>query len=324
MAQRRTERLLNLVICLLSTRRYLSKEEIRDSVEGYSEGQDAFERAFERDKEELRELGIPLEIGSNDPLFDDEVGYRIRRDAYELPPIALSPDEMAVLGLAARFWQRVSLSEPSGRGLMKLKAAATEPATELIGIEPRVVQEDPNFAPMWAAVGERRVVEFDYRKPDGSVARRTLEPWGLVSWHGRWYVVGHDRERGAERVFRLGRVEGAIAPVGRASAFNPPEALDLRATVRAFEGSAPDRLARLHVRPGAGVGLRRYATRESAGGPGEWDTLDVPYRDRAWLVEEVLGYGADVVVLEPADVRQLTRERLAAVAAAAPASGGRW
>ena len=315
MAQRRTERLLNLVICLLSTRRYLSKEEIRDSVEGYSEGQDAFERAFERDKEELRELGIPLEIGSNDPLFDDEVGYRIRRDAYELPPIALSPDEMAVLGLAARFWQRVSLAEPSGRGLIKLKATATEPATELIGIEPRVVRDDPSFAPMWAAVGERRAVEFDYHKPDGSVARRTLEPWGLVSWHGRWYVVGHDRAREAERVFRLGRIEGDIKPVGRAGAFTPPADLDLRATVRAFEGTAPDRVAELLVRPGTGVGLRRHASGETPGSDGGWDTLDVPYRDTTWLIEEVLGYGADAVILEPAEARELIQQRLAAVAA---------
>ena len=153
-AARRTERLLNLVICLLSTRRYLTKEEIRRSVEGYSEGQDAFERAFERDKEELRELGIPLEIGSNDPLFDDEAGYRIRRDAYELPPISLAPDEMAVVGLAARFWQQASLAEASSRALLKLKAQhpADAVAEDLLGIEPRLVRDEPGFEGLWQAV----------------------------------------------------------------------------------------------------------------------------------------------------------------------------
>jgi proteasome accessory factor B len=322
MAQRRTERLLNLVICLLSTRRYLTKEEIRASVEGYSEGQDAFERAFERDKEELRELGIPLEIGSNDPLFDDEIGYRIRRDAYELPPIALDADEIAVLGLAARFWQRVTLADASSRALVKLKSTATEPAAELVGIEPLVVRDERGFDVLWDAVNDRRVVEFDYRTRDGSTSRRTLEPWGLVSWHGRWYVVGHDRGRDAERVFRLGRVQGEITPVGKPGAFDPPQNLDLRAAVREFEGPMPDRgTAELLVRAGSGVGLRRRATPAPADGvaPTGWDRLLVPYRDDYALAEEVLGYGADVVVVAPAEVRRLVRERLAAVAAAHPA-----
>jgi proteasome accessory factor B len=328
MAQRRTERLLNLVICLLSTRRYLTKEEIRASVEGYSEGQDAFERAFERDKEELRELGIPLEIGSNDPLFDDEIGYRIRRDAYELPPIALDADEIAVLGLAARFWQRVTLADASSRALVKLKSTATEPAAELVGIEPLVVRDERGFDVLWEAVNDRCVVEFDYRTRDGSISRRTLEPWGLVSWHGRWYVVGHDRGRDAERVFRLGRVQGEITPVGKPGAFDPPAKLDLRAAVREFEGPQPDRgTAELLVRSGAGVGLRRRATHAPAASDGAapdgWDRLLVPYRDDFALAEEVLGYGPDVVVLAPAEVRRLVRERLAAVAQPAGAEAAR-
>jgi len=173
MASRRTERLLNLVICLLSTRRFLTRDEIRRAVAGYGDGQEAFERAFERDKEELRELGIPLEIGSNDPLFDDEAGYRIRRDAYALPPIELAADEMAVLGLAARFWQQASLADSSGRALLKLKAGGLEAGgsglsagdlrDELVGIEPRLVRDEPGFADMWHAVTARQAVEFGYR-----------------------------------------------------------------------------------------------------------------------------------------------------------------
>src|ERR1700754_4532998 len=90
-AARRAERLVNLVICLLSTRQFLTAERIRDAVPGYeaSDGSkatdEAFKRMFERDKAELRDVGIPLETGRNSH-FDTEDGYRIMQREYELPP----------------------------------------------------------------------------------------------------------------------------------------------------------------------------------------------------------------------------------------------
>lgn len=313
-AARRTERLLNLVICLLSTRRYLSKEEIRRSVEGYSEGQEAFERAFERDKEELRELGIPLEIGSNDPLFDDEAGYRIRRDAYELPPISLAPDEMAVVGLAARFWQQASLAEASSRALLKLKAQlpGDAAAEDLLGIEPRLVRDEPGFDGLWKAVQELRAVEFDYRTRDGTPSRRHLEPWGMVAWHGRWYVVGHDRDREDVRVFRVGRITSDIVATGRPGDVEVPRDTDLRAIVHAFEDAAPSGVARVSVAAGAGGGLRRQAVGEPTPDPDHegWVLLDVPFRDIGSLVDDVVGYGPNAVVVAPAEAREAARDRL--------------
>ena len=120
MSKRKTERLLGLVVCLLSTRRYLTADQIREAVPGYPEQDDLFKRMFERDKEDLRELGVPLETGLNHP-FDDDAGYRIRRQAYELPELRLEPDEAAVLGLAARVWQRAELA---GRGRGRAAQAA--------------------------------------------------------------------------------------------------------------------------------------------------------------------------------------------------------
>lgn len=316
MTARRTERLLNLVICLLSTRRYLSKEEIRRSVEGYGAGQDAFERSFERDKEELRELGIPLEVGSNEPLFEDELGYRIRRDAYALPPIELEADEMAVLGLAARFWQQASLADSTSRALLKLKAGGAGDLTdELVGIEPRLVRDEPGFGALWQAVTERRAVEFDYRPRRGPLARRHLEPWGIVAWRGRWYVVGYDRDRDAERVFRVGRIEGAVTSVGEPGAVDVPPDIDLRAMVRSFEGDAPPVVARIRVRGASGGGLRRQSLGAPEPDPHHdgWSVLEVPFRDSYALVEDVLAYGPDVVVLDPPEARELVRARLAAV-----------
>lgn len=323
MASRRTERLLNLVICLLSTRRYLTKEEIRRSVAGYGDSQEAFERAFERDKEELRELGIPLEIGSDDPLFDDEAGYRIRRDAYALPPIELAADEMAVVGLAARFWQQASLADPSNRALLKLKAGgAAEAPDELVGIEPRLVRDEPGFAEVWEAVSHRQAVEFDYRPRRGALARRHVEPWGMVAWHGRWYFAGFDRDRGAERVFRLGRVEGAVVRRGPTEAFDVPAEVDLRAMVRSFADSTPTVVARIRLRGSAGGGLRRQASGPARPDPDHegWSIVEVPFRDTWSLVEDVLAYGADAVLLDPPEARELARTRLATVAERAQVS----
>ena len=196
MSRRKTERLLSLVVCLLSTQRYLTATQIRAAVPGYPESFDAFKRMFERDKEELRELGIPLDMGTN-AAFDDEVGYRIPRQAYELPDIRLEPDEAAVLAVAARVWHRAELAGAAAGALLKLRAAGVDAEeTAQPGIEPRLQAGEAAFAPLWEAVRDRRPVTFRYRAAGRSEAQqRELEPWGVVNRHGRWYVAGHDRAR---------------------------------------------------------------------------------------------------------------------------------
>ena len=123
MSKRRTERLLSIVVLLLSSRRYLTAEQIRASVSGYPDAGESFKRMFERDKEELRELGIPLETGKSSA-FDDEIGYRIRRQDYELPEIHLTPDEAAALGIASRVWQSAELAGAAAGATLKLRAAS--------------------------------------------------------------------------------------------------------------------------------------------------------------------------------------------------------
>ena len=142
---------MNLVICLLVSRGYVPKSKIRQVVGGYGDQSDeAFERMFERDKEELRELGIPIETGSNDPGGDEEPGYSIRRQEFELPEVRLEPDEAAALGLAARVWQHASLAEATSRAVLKLRAAGVDTDTApLAAVEPRVAVEEPAFWPLW-------------------------------------------------------------------------------------------------------------------------------------------------------------------------------
>ncbi|MBA8795251.1 proteasome accessory factor B [Friedmanniella endophytica] len=321
MAPRKTERILNLTICLLVTRQYLPKSRIREIVEGYHGLSDAaFERTFERDKDELRRLGIDVQVGTWDAYFDDEQGYRIERSAFELPPIELDAEEAAVVGVAARAWQHVSLASSTRSALAKLRAAGVEPDTgQLAGLEPSLAANEPAFEPLWRAVLDRERVSFTYRSGE----TRTLEPWGITSFHGHWYVVGHDTDRDATRMFRLSRMRDVPRAVSKPGAFAVPDDLDLRALARALRPDEPTARALLALRAGKVPTLRRGgepATPSSADGPHfpvpeGFDLVSVGYADLHTLAEDVARYAADVVVVAPAELRDAVVARLRAVAA---------
>ena len=316
MTARKTERLLNLVICLLATRRYLTVQQIREAVPGYDAhdtpaGEEAFRRMFERDKEELRELGVPLETGSNS--YDGDQGYRIAKRDYALPEIALEPDEAAALGLAARLWQSAPLAAATGSALQKLRAAGVETPVDRGALEPRVGASEPAFQSCWNAVRDGRAVRFDYRasgRPEPEP--RDVEPWGVVSWRGRWYLVGHDTARDAGRVFRLSRIVGAVTLYGEPGAVVVPEGTDLRAMVARLAADAPRTAARVRLRAGAGWELRREGTLVE---PGDgWDIVEVGYSDPERFADRVTGFGADAVVLSPAEAIDAVVRRLRALA----------
>jgi proteasome accessory factor B len=310
----RTERLVNLVICLLSTRRFLTAAQIAATVPGYEHDPDdakdheAFQRKFERDKAELRDLGVPLETGTAS-IFDTEPGYRIARREYALPDIPLAPDEAAAVGIAARLWQHAGLAAAASSGLAKLRAAGidVDPHATL-GVQP-VVTVDPAFEPLTAAVRTRQAVTFDYRVPeDDAASTRRLQPWGAVCWRGRWYVVGHDLGREAPRCFRMSRIVGPVRRIGRPGAYEPP-AVDLISYVARWYGPVerPGR-ATVLLRPGKAAGIRRWAENVVSGEDGDRATLT--YSDAEGLAHWLVGYGADVLVLDPPEVRDHVTARL--------------
>ncbi|MGH3745402.1 MAG: helix-turn-helix transcriptional regulator [Mycobacteriales bacterium] len=315
MPQGKSERLVNLTMALMATSRFVTVEEISRLVDGYDPpGGDvtdaAFRRMFERDKEQLRELGIPVETGPVDPLYGDDLGYRIRRSDYALPPLQLEPDEAAALGLAARFWSSAELASASASALRKLAAGGVDAVTP-VGFEARVDAADPAFAPLTEAVRARRAVTFPYRRPGADETRRRLEPWGVVSRRRNWYVVGLDRDRGAERVFRLSRITGPVEFDGDPGAYPIPDGVDLRAAVSDAAPSEPTATARIRLAGGVGTRLRRRGT--VAG-----DVLELPYADDERLAEELLGYGPGAVVLEPPSLRDEVVRRLRALVGSAP------
>src|ERR687889_346743 len=242
MAAKRAERLVNLVIALLSTRQYLTAARIRATVPGYEhdDGTDradeAFKRMFERDKADLREMGVPLETGRTS-VFDTEDGYRIARADYELPEITLTGEEAAAVGLA-------------------------------LPIQPRLDAGEPAFEACYAAARDRRALRFDYRRPnEDAPTRRHVQPWGVVAWHGRWYLGGLDLDRQRPRVFRLSRVVGTPKAVGPAGPFEPPEDVDLAQMVAGQVGGQ-EHVVVVRVRPGTAIGLRRHATSLGPAGDG--------------------------------------------------------
>ncbi|WAL63313.1 WYL domain-containing protein [Amycolatopsis cynarae] len=322
MSTARAERLVNLVLALLSTRQYLTADRIRGIVPGYADAasDEAFSRMFERDKTELRELGIPLEIGRNS-VFDGIDGYRIARRDYELGEIELAPDEAAAVGLAVRLWDSPELTGQAQGALVKLRAAGVEVDHGAPPLVESRVRTEPAFSPLLAAVQQRQAVRFDYRR-SGSAERltRILEPWGVVSWRARWYVVGHDRDRRATRCFRLSRIVGEVRTVGRPGEVERPEEVNLLEFVAGSSQSdaeqSPVATAKLWIADRRAAGVRRRARLTGRltvdGVAGDLAELELYYPESA--ADWIAGHGPDVLVLEPDVLAKAVRERLSAVA----------
>lgn len=314
----KTERLLNLVICLLYTRQPLAKQQIRAAVPQYAEvaSDESFDRMFERDKDELRDLGIPLRTEAVDALFDDETGYRIDQREYALPEITFEADELTVLGLAARTWQQASLGGPAAQAMRKLRAQdVTRDEASVLALEPRVRTTEAAFEPMKNAALRHQEVRFGYRKGRGAPEERRLQPWAVTSWHGHWYATGFDLDRDAPRVFRLSRVVGAVRTTGRPGAYAVPDDHDAVAMIAASTDAGSTTRARLQVRAGAGNTLRRSAT-DVRRVDDDWDELTVERADLGALVAEVCGFGPAVLALDPPELVEQVAARLDAVVAA--------
>jgi proteasome accessory factor B len=308
----KTERLMGLLIMLLVQRRHVDKRRIREQL--YPDlGDDAFERKFDRDKEELRSLGVPIEVATLDPYFGDEVGYRVRPDAFALPEISLDADEAAVLGLAGKVWEHARLARATTDAVRKLAAQGLEvDAAALDLVQPRIGAEEPAFPAFWEATATRTPLRFTYSRGGGPPAERHLEPWGVLRFSGRWYAVGFDTDREAERVFRLSRVSGEPRPDGEPGSYRVPPGTDVAAVARSLARPAPAEPAEVLVRERTCHQLRRMAATVAPGvrGPDDrtaWDRLELPRDD---VAAEVLACGGAAYVVSPAALRDDVVTRL--------------
>lgn len=300
---------MNLTICLLMARRFVEREHIRELVEGYHDlSQQAFERTFERDKEELRALGVPVETGSNDPLFPDEVGYRIRRRDFELPPLEFDTAELAALGVASGVWDSARLADSATTAVAKLRASGLDPdAGRVASFAPNVGAHEPGFEALWQATLEQRPVAFRYRGVD-----RVVEPWRLTSRKGAWYLVGYDRTRREGRSFKVSRIDGETRPSGRPGTVTRPDAAVVAAHLRSLDAPRPT-AAIVAVRDGAAGELVRFATPSDAAAPDGFSPWRVELGQDA--AGDLAWYAPDVLVLDPPELLAAVRRHLEAVAA---------
>jgi proteasome accessory factor B len=294
-APSRVERVLNLLALLLDTRRALTREEIVHDVAGYPPQITAYRRAFERDKETLRGMGVPL---TTESIGDGaELGYRVRPEDYYLPDLGLDAEEAAALRVAV---SAVSLGSHAGEGaLLKLGGLADEAVAPIASLPIA-----PALATLFEGFRSRAVVRFTHRD-----RLRTVEPWGLSSKRGHWYVVGFDRDRGALRAFRADRIEGDVE-VGEPDGFEvpvdfrPDDHVESRAWLL---GEDPTVTVRVRVDAahadamltelGSDAGIDVDAS-DDAG-----TVIEVAVTNRAAFRSFVLGFLEHAEVLEPPDVR---------------------
>ena len=209
MAMAKTERLITLMNALLGAPRAVTASDLRRRVPGYPDEDTSFKRAFERDKDDLREMGVPLLVETVPGTDPPQTGYRIRPADYELRDPGLEPDELEALNLAAAVVG--STGGMGQRALFKLGGTVAD-------IEPTAqIPADPALVAAFTGVAERRTLTFRYRDRP-----RTINPYRLEFLRGRWYLNGFDHGRMEERWYRMSRVEGEVTVSDKAGVFDRP------------------------------------------------------------------------------------------------------
>lgn len=292
----KVERLVNLTIALLEARRPITFAELKRRTRYYDQDDpESARRMFERDKKLLRSLGVPIE--THELAFSDEVGYRVPRPAYELPDADLTPGEVAALGLALE----ASGADTSRLSLAKLAARAPDPDDHEPITHTRLTLAADPVDPVAEAVATCTPLLFDYRTAAGRVQLRRVHPHAIAHRRGAWYLIAHDLDRDALRVFRLDRVRGAVRPDGDPGSYEHPDDLDVAGLVAGPEGERVE--VEIAAQDRARFELVRRGAVPSDASDDDRRILRIPeldeLRDRAWL----LGFGADVEVLAPAALR---------------------
>ena len=296
----KTDRLLNLVALLRDTTRPVPAERIHREVAGYPEGLEAFRRAFSRDKEVLREMGVPLVLEPLREVDGSGEGYRIPAEQYELADLNFADAELEALHVAATL-VRVGEAD-AGSALWKLGGAVGSGANELahFGLDSSVLA-------VFDALGRGSDVAFTYRGE-----QRQIQPTGLRLNRGRWYVAGFDRERLAERLFRTDRIDGDVAVVAAPAVATRHAGL----VPTDDDTAAADEWARVWISPlhawrvERDLGPNAIERRDDDGAV----VLRLQVGSPEWLRNWVLGFGEHAELLEPASLRDEMRSWLADLA----------
>ena len=303
---RRIERLINLIAALLDVGRPMTAEEIRNRIAGYEQTSiEAFRRAFERDKEALRAMGIPLELVPTDPFAEQADGYIIPRDKYYLPDIDFEPDELAALRIAADA--ALGAGEEAGIGLLKLGAG--DPPSHVgggrVAWSSDVAAERESLETVYSALLERHPVTFEYETAGGNSGRREVRPYGLVQRRGHWYLVGLDGSSRDVRTFRMSRVRPPVET--DLSSYEIPEGFNAADHVvrEGWEAGTESVTARVRFDPSLSWwvehNLPGYETTRSATGGVD---VELPVSNPGAFVSWLLEFGDAVTIVAPESLRE--------------------
>ena len=296
MSSQKTERLINLTLALLASKRYLSKAEILRNIPGYEGSPETKERMFERDKDDLRSLGIQIDVNNFDPLFEDEQGYLIKSDSFQFAENEFTKEELLLLTMAANLWHDSAVEIDSQNALLKIQSLSGPVENDMTTTPTLRITEDWQLlVSIFTAVQNKQILEFSYRGK-----KRQVNPYGLYSSNGFWYLIAF--EINVIKSFKLVRIEGEVDLIGEKDAFEKPDNFNVGNFLKE-KSNLVSLVSKLQVRKGAALSLRNKFTVKDL--DSEWDLMDIPYTNEQELLEMVLWHGTDLKLIEPAALRQL-------------------
>jgi proteasome accessory factor B len=297
----KSERLINLTMALLATRRFLTKAEIFRNIEGYAGTPETMERMFERDKNDLRDLGLEIEVGSEDPLFEDEAGYRINPRRYSLDLGELDQTELALLSLAANQWQNSLLSKNGQRAIRKFESIEGVQAPVSLAL-PFMKSEVPveHFELLWDAVESRKEVTFTYHSLQST--KRRVAPYGLGLNQGFWYLIGLDLDKAEIRNFKIVRIDSDLSVGKKSGAFDRPTDFSLSEYFRYQETERKQQRAILDIRVGKAQEIRSSAYVEPL--DDDWERAQISFSSKRELFELVAKALTSAIIVEPIELRK--------------------
>ena len=299
MSSQKTERLINLTLALLATKRYLTKSEIFKSVTGYNGSPETMERMFERDKDELRNMGVDIEVKGIDPLFEDDQGYLIRAETFQLSGNEFAADELLYLTMAANLWHDSALSNDSKAALLKIQSLSGPIGFNTFNSP--IIRDSENsqmLAIAFEAIEKLKKLSFKY---NGSL--RLVEPLGMFMSSGFWYLVAQDDK--IIKSFKMIRLESKISM--DAVSFKKPENFSLSRYLKRYSEEEVIE-AEILVRKEQAYSLRsKYPVQEY---DSEWDLMQIPYSYEPEIIEILLWHGQNIIVKKPEKLRNSIISRL--------------
>jgi proteasome accessory factor B len=299
-SDRKTERLINLTLALLSAKRYLKKNQILENVYGYEGTQEAKERMFERDKDDLRSLGIEIEVGDLDIFFEDEPGYRIPQKSYELTVPNLTPRELAIISIAANLWNDSAFAPNAQSGIRKLQSLGV-PASLDLDFKLKYRFENPSILldGITKAIGNRCAISFSYDSQ--SLKERRVNPYRILFWNDFWYLIGFDLDRDEIRLFKLSRIVSEITAAKKKNSFEIPKDFNPRQFLPQSDHEI-GHIAKVAIDKDTALILRNRGKLIEEGQ--QSDTFEFVYTNESSFIRELIWHGSTVKVLEPKSLSQ--------------------